>query len=336
MWSSFQYIVFVFSLCASPSIAIPSPLAINLDPQRAKNIQPATQNTTLGQIVPTAFTVVPGILTGTDLPKTSCLLQTLVGLGQMAVEDFNGRQQATTFVHPLIAIELDGRRPGAALDRKYAIWGFYGVMAYMLREDDFHERLFTLRWKTAIVGRVRFTGRIRPHLSGSNSTMNEIGTSAPETNLLSLSNATTASQDTTLGTRFIDGNLEYRINPMGQWIAESDIYMTIATALVQAAPIPADDMIQIFDVDTRAFNSHLLIRDSSDPPRSSFPFLRQRVMIKVLIQIPALMLVEDNHWSEADLSVKIDNIMVATGYLHRVEQLTGSGSGSLDSVVSTS
>ncbi len=246
----------------------------------------------------------------------------------MALEDFNGRQPATSFVHPLLDIELDGRRPGAGLDRKFAVWGFYGVMAYMLREDDFHSRLFTLRWQAAIVGRIRFTSRTVSHLSGGNSTMNEIETSAPGTNMLSLSNATTASKYTTLGTRFIDGNLEYRINLLGPAIAESDVYMTISTALVQAAPIPAAEMIQVFDVDARAFNSHLLIRDSNNPLRSSFPFLRQRVMIKVLIQIPALMLVEDNHWSEAEVDIKVDNIMVATGSLRRVEQSSDSGSPS--------
>lgn len=334
MWSSFQLTVFVLSLCTTPSIAIPSPLAVQHDTQRPNSLQLPTENTTLGQVIPTGFTVVPGILIASDLPKSSCLLQTLVGLGQMALEDFNGRQAATSFGHPLIGIELDGRKPGASLDRRFAIWGLYGVMAYMLRENDFHARLFTLRWQAAIVGRVRFTARIAPHLSGGNSMINENGTSAPETNVLRLSNATTASQYTTLGTKFIDGNLVYIINPLGQRIAESDIYMTIASALVQAAPIAAADMIQTFDVDTRAFNSHLLIRDSNDPPRSAYPFLRQQIMIKVLIQIPALMLVEENHWSEADISIKIDNIMVATGYLRRREQLTGSGS--LESVGLTS
>ncbi len=48
------------------------------------------------------------------------------------------------------------------------------------------------------------------------------------------------------------------------------------------------------------------------------------------------MVVEGNHWSEVELGVKIDNVIVATGSLRRVESMSGLGSGSLDVKVSTS
>jgi hypothetical protein len=335
MWSPFQHIVLVLCLCALIS-ATPAPLTIPRDTHRSKDSQLTNLNTTLGQIVPTAFTVVPGILTGPTLPETSCLLQTLVALGRTASENFNDRQNPSIYVDPLFAIELDGRRTGASLDRKYAVWGLYGVLAHMLREDDYRARLYTLRWQTVIVGRIRLSSRTPPRLSVGNSTTSEMGTSAPENNVIQLSNATTAFNSTTLGTRFIEGNLEYSITPVGQTIAEENIYMTVATALVKTAPIPITEPIHMLNVDTRAFNSHLRIADPYDPPRSSPPFLLKLFLIKVLCQIPALMVVEGNHWSEVELGVKIDNVIVATGSLRRVESMSGLGSGSLDVKVSTS
>lgn len=336
MRSSSKYIVSVLCLCANLTSSTPAPLTVPRDTHKSKDSQLTKLNTTLDQIVPTAFTVAPGILTGPTLPETSCLLQTLVALGRTASENFNDRQTSSIYVDPLFAIELDGRRTGASLDRKYAVWGLYGVLAHMLREDDYRARLYTLRWQTVIVGRIRLASRTPPRLGVGNSRTSEIDTSVPETNVIQISNATIESNSTTLGTRFIEGNLEYSITLVGQTIAEENIYMTVATALVKTAPIPATEPIHMLDVDARPFNSHLRVADPYDPPRSSPPFLRKLFLIKVLCQIPALMVVEGNYWSEVELGIKIDNIIVATGSLRRVEALSGSGAGSLDVKVSTS
>ena len=89
--------------------------------------------------------------------------------------------------------------------------------------------------------------------------MKELETPTQMTNMFSLRNATTLSKETTLGTSFINKNLEYNINLVGRTIAELDIYMIFSTPLVKAAPIPAAGTTRIFDVASAAFHSYLRI-----------------------------------------------------------------------------
>lgn len=318
MWSSFAQISFSLLPCVAVASSV---LAADLVLSHAEDhsiMNAASPNTTLRQVLPAGFSTVAGTVSGPDLTKTSCLLQLLVAIAQTATEDFEGRQSSVTFTHPFLVITLEGRRQGAAIARKYAIWGLYGAMSHMVSHNDFHAKMFTLRWQGSIVGRIRFQEKASLQINGGNSMLGIVETSTEKMSVSSLLNATTTSMNTTLGTSFVDGDLEYYIYLMGQTIAESDVYMTIATALVQAAPIPAAKPIHIFDVDARAFNSILLITATRDPRRSTPPFLSQRKMLKVLIQIPALMLVEGKRWGEANVNIYIDNVGVAIGTLRRV------------------
>lgn len=318
MWSSSVQKTSLLFFCITLFRGVTAPAKLLPHAEDHGIVNAASHNTTLGQVLPAAFSTVAGIVSGPDLSKTSCLLQLLVAIAQTATEDFGVRQPSISFTHPVLVITLEGRRQAAAIDRKFAIWGLYGAMSHMVSHNDFHARMFTLRWQGSIVGRIRFEQRIYLQINGGNTGLDDVESPAENANLSSLVKTTTTAMKTTLEASFADGELEYYIYLMGQTIAESDVYMTVATALVQAAPIPAAAPIHTFDVDAGAFNSHLRIANLHNPPHNTPPFLSQRNMVKVLIQIPALMLIEEKRWGEANVEIRVDKAVVASGMLRRV------------------
>lgn len=327
--------VFFLSLWTSQGAAVPSVLTLPLSSLNSSDIQSTIWNTTLSQPVPPAFTVTVSRFPGPDLPPESCLLQTLIALGQIATQDFNGRQPPCSYDHPHFSLTIDGSKQQSLIHRKYAIWGLYRAIAYMLEQEDYRSRVFTLRWQGAIVGRVRFSDKVHPHHSPGNNATGGLETPLLTTaDALTLSDSTATPIDTALSRQFIDGNLEYNINLFGQQLSLSDVFMSIFTAIVQAAPIPGGETIQNFDVNTALYHTHLRVKDPNNPPRSSPPFLDQFTMLKVLVQIPALMLLEGNTWREANMNIKIDNTVVAIGSLRRVGP--ADNSTSIGSDVSTS
>lgn len=188
----------------------------------------------------------------------------------------------------------------------------------MLFQNDFHARMFTFGWQDPIGGRLRFQERVYLQINGGKPGLDDLESPAPKMNASGLVGATTVTMNTTLDTSFANVDLKYYIYLMGQTLAKSDLHMTIATALVQAAPIAAAEPIHAFDVDSAAFNSILRIADPKNPPRSTPRFLSQRNMFKALVQIPALMLVEDKRWGEANVDIRVGNDVVASGTLRRV------------------
>ncbi|MCJ1451114.1 hypothetical protein MMC28_001449 [Mycoblastus sanguinarius] len=323
---SFQHFVSLnFSLSAILIAAISSSAALPVGSLNASDIGSTIWNTSLGY-APDDFTVAPSRSTGAELEKYPCLMQALTALGYVASQDFDQSMPPVSFGGPYLSLDVEGPIEKSSIEGKYAVWGLYVVMGYMLGQKDFRARAFYLQWQGDLVGVIRFNELDQMNIVAN--TKNGLDRSIQQIDTSALSNPTAISINSTIGGTFVDGDLTYNIEFSGQDLTETRVFMTVCAALVEVAPEPASTAIQDFEPDSSRFRTELELKDPFS--RTSPPFLTYQQMIKILVQIPAFCLGAGERWGGVYMSAYVNHIVVAMGFLLGVRRLGISASNSSD------
>ena len=309
--------VFLLTYLLTLSRAVPSPPIL---PRSTLNISAADTsllNSTLTAVIPTFFNVIPSLpLDEPVLNARYTLMLTLNALGYLAVDDFEEEQQSRTWRSTFYHVGIDVIGPdlvvGSTLRRrKYAVWGIYKAVHVMVAQNDFRPRNYELYWKGALVGWVEFNNGAQGALGIESGTANEAGTALQQRNLsalpITLPNATTIANPANIRVAF-----SYELS--GRTIGESNIFMTLFTGILKAAPYPKTERVITFAVNSRTFNSFLsfMEREAAGP---AGPFFLYGQLIRLLTQLPGWILSHGSQWTEADMLVSIDDRVVGVGVL---------------------
>ena len=177
----------------------------------------------------------------------------------------------------------------------------------MVASGDFRCRNYELYWRGALVGWAGYNNGAQSALGMAGGTKNMTSDSVQEgSSLVTSPNVTTDS----LGVDHITFSFELH----GRTIGESNVFMTLFTAILKAAPYPKDERVQAFVVSGRPFNSYLSFMERRDPGPDG-PFLQYEQVIRIFTQLPRWMISHGSQWSEANMVVLIDDRPVGAGVL---------------------
>ena len=200
------------------------------------------------------------------------------------------------------ALEVESTLPM----RKYAIWGIYKAIHLMVASEDFRCRNYELYWRGALVGWVGYNNGIG--MAGG--TKNMTSDSVQEGSSLVLPSTSPNVTTDSLGVDRTTFSFELH----GRTIGESNVFMTLFTAMLKAAPYPKDERVREFVVSGRPFNSYLsfMERHYTGPDG---PFLKYEQVIRIFTQLPRWMISHGSQWSEANMVVLVDDRLVGAGVL---------------------
>ena len=272
-------------------------------------------DSTLSAIIPTDFKITPSLpLDEPVLSQQDTLLLTLFALGSLALDDFNEEQRSQSW-RAVEGVAIDILGPEKTFEsvlaaRKYAIWGIYKAIHAMVALNDFRSRNYGLYWQGILVGYVAFNNGPNSALSLSNSTTSGTSHGVQESSLSVSANALQNLTTTALGS----GRASFSYQLFGRTVGESNVFMTLFTGILKAAPFPKNQRVPEFFVNSRSFNSLLSFKEQEGLGPSG-PFFEYEQLIEGFMKLPLWSISHGSQWTEAEMVVLVDNKVVGAGVL---------------------
>ena len=314
-----------WSLLASTSLlaltgAVPSspnPPAITILEDTLTSIPP---NSTLASpVIPVDFTIRPSSpLDEPVLDYREVLFLTLEVLGNLALEDFNGAQNSETW-RSVSRVSLDIVGPLMEVEspipmRKYALWGIYKAAHSMVAANDFRSRIYEMFWRRTSVGFLSFNDGTENILGmGRRPALKTDPTAQKSASTISLNIVPNATS--TIPQVNIPATIAFSL--FGQTIGESNVFMTLFTGILKAAPYARSERVNEFFVNARTFTTLLSFKGLEDtgPDR---PFFMFEHLILLLASLPDYVVQKGGgRWIEAEMSAVVDVKVVGAGLLKR-------------------
>ncbi|KAL9598563.1 MAG: hypothetical protein Q9219_004394 [cf. Caloplaca sp. 3 TL-2023] len=223
-------------------------------------------------------------------PPEACFLNIIAALHQAALGDFKGTirtagYRTTRFRQPLVVVNEPGdtnRIPSA-----YVVWGFFLTSQHLQITQSFAQSFYSLQWKGIEVGGIGIgTGPARP-------------------------SATTTGDPATLRNRALSIDFAFYGN---QDLGKDAVYMTIISALVNAAPPPANEPVR----ETWSSFLHdqpvIFVVVPTTAARSSAPYFTYEDLIYTAAR-SADHCVSNGEYRPLKMSVSIGGVKVADGVI---------------------
>ena len=312
--------MYLLACLSSLTSAIPNPLTSQATTLLSNSFSNIFSNSTLGApVIPSDFTVRPSLpLDEPVLNRRNILLLTLRALGDLAGLDFIGQQQSQTW-QSLQHVSIDIVGPARTVEsylpvRKYALWGIYKAIQLMVASKDFRPRNFDLFSQGTLVGYVSFNNGARGVLVIEGGPANETDTVVQQVDL-SISSLALLQNTTTTSVENNDIHIEFELK--GRAIGEDNVFMTLFTGILKAAPYYPTESFDSFLLNTRTFNSLLSCKAREDRGPSEI-HLGYQHLIQVFTQLPRWVIVHGGgRWTGAEFLVWAD--------MERRPQVIGAG-----------
>ena len=268
---------------------------------------------------------------GPKLQPTSCLINAVNAMASMALQQIHELMKEMVFEmeeQPGVSITVlpANWHRGGQMPRKYAVWGLYLAVYTMTRKNNFQCNTIHLLWKHREVGTINFSRGVLWQSQTSQFESRE--------GLLSIGNITPkvpslAQPRNITGLLKTDPTLSIDIELLGAIIPVNNVFITVLGALMDVAHFDNKDapvMAMIFD--TMPVPTHLSFTTWDKPSKAEPPFMTNRHVIEALAYLPQYMYVE-RKFSEADITVKLDNIKCGLGLLRKYPGGVGQGAVNL-------
>jgi len=321
-------------------------LNILLDPPVLSSIEPSlfsdtTLNSTfLGAIDETKFRT--NINYGsTTLPATSILMNAVDTMVQLALQDFESQMTRKVFVLEIprysnveITVGPWDEAPGATMQTGFAVLGLYQVMLGTLREPTrrFRTSQSTLIYNGVNVGRLWIWRRAglgsSPGLDNSSFTEPTLPTSSNAAQSLNSTEdlAGTANSTSLPTAAWNDPHLHVTIIHGLETFTVYELFFAVITFMKVEAVKPRTSRVRGFTiiVDEPPITSAgrpiaIAFKELGNPPRTPAnpPYLSREWLIKALGGLPAQMLGSGVFKDVLSMALKVDDVLVAKGYMVR-------------------
>ena len=290
----------------------PTPLTLPLNFTAISNSSAAAESLYSGPLpIPDSFSVKAGAF-GPDLEPTTCLFNAVSAFGELALLDYDGLSDSVVFHfpnHPSVIIAVVTPGPGIFVERRFALWGIWLGIGYMIARHQFQAATFALSWEDVIVGAVDFARQ--PTIDDGNGNGDctyqtcQTGTISPSyphtvNPFPTVLNATTPSP-------INDNDLKVTIGLVGHPINLRTIILVLFVTLHDAAQHGATNSIpRPYRIGLEGCTALFLI---TPKPRAEAPFPEYEWLIRSLVQLPDFML-NQGKFSEASIVVRMNGAVV--------------------------
>ena len=273
---------------------------------------------------------------GPKLQPISCFINAVNAMSNMALRQLHELMEETVFEmeqQPGVSITVlpANWHRGGQLPRKYAVWGLFLTVYTMSRRNNFQCNTIHLIWKKREVGTINFSrGVIRqPQLS-------QLGSSdGRRDGVLAIGNITaivpSMPQPQNVTRSLMAGpELSVNIQLLDTVLPINDVFVTVVGGLMDVAFFDNKDapvMAMIFD--TMPIPTYLSFTTWDTPSKSKPPYMTNRHVIEALAYLPQYMYTE-RKFSEADVTIALDNIRCGVGLLRKWQHPGGVDQGVLN------
>ena len=300
--------------------AIPNPLTLHPNSFLGNDFGSNIPNSTLAAVIPKDFTITSSLpLDEPILNQRQTLLLTLQLLGTLSLDDFNGEQQSQAWRRQPQNVWIDIVGPLMTAEsplpiRKYALWGVYKAIHSMVAFNDFRPRNYELFWQGTLVGYVSFNNGPHAALVVAGGSPSETGTAAVNQGRLPISQSTLPIA-TTANLPDNNSGVQLSFKLYGHTIGESNVFMTLFTGILKAAPYNLAERVANFLVNARSFNAFLSFQGEEDL-KPFEEFFEYQYLIRLCMQLPDWVLEQPHErWAEAEMVVTVNEKTVGAGVM---------------------
>lgn len=275
---------------------------------------------------------------GPKLRITSCLMNTIAALKELALGDWDGKIiDGTEYKldnYPEVSIIVTTPRRKRNVQARFVLWAICLGVYEMITEKKFEFAQFEMSWEGQILGWVQVVN----HPPGTGLTIEE--RQADETLNLGNKSATLPSANRTIAlvpiniTNVVamdnaDDPAEARLNtvfgPYGTTLGIYDVFVPIMSGLTDMAKYPSTHQSDGMMMAIGGFQGFICILPAM-PWRTSPPFMEYGWVIRTIARIPTYMLAQ-GRFGEVSIIIKVDGAAVGFGRLSSGSQGSDCGIG---------
>ena len=256
-----------------------------------------------------------------NVPATSCLMNAVEAMADLALSRYDDRVDPKTYnlqKYPDVKITIQAVPAGGLLKTSYVVWGLYGGIGYMVRNNRFQCVKFYLRWNGDLVGLIDID-KVGPQLSiaGSNQSQSQSQIVQRSSALESIVNRSTNLTGLDTGPPVLfDPRLSILIERTGENLPIFAVFMTVLCGMEYAAQFPSTSRVSPFGIyqTGQPYDTAVWFQDYESKRRRSPPFLEYQWVIKSLAQLPGFMFGE-GRFTEVEMVIEVDGIRVGEAYV---------------------
>ena len=262
---------------------------------------------------------------GPKLRLTSCLMNTIAALKELALGDWDGKVMDGTEYrlnkYPEVSIVITTPRRKRNVQARFVIWAIVLGVLDMISKNKFEFAQFEMLLDDQVLGWVQIinhpTGAALPtderHFNGTpmrNNAAFLLGTNHTAglkpinaTNILTMNNADDPAE----------ARLNVTFKPYGDTLGIYDVFVPIMSGLADLAQFPSTHHSTGFIIGLQEFKGFICVLPVV-PYRTTPPFMEYGWLIRMITRIPTYML-ESGRFGEINIKIAVDEVTVGYGRL---------------------
>ena len=265
-------------------------------------------------------------LGGPKLRQTSCLMNTIAALKELALGDWLSKVIDGTEYrldrYPEVGIIVTTPKLNGNIQARFIMWAICLGVSNMIKKKRFEFEQIELMWDQRLLGWVQIVN----HRSGPGLTVEEIQANSTldlrnlSATLLSTNHTTelapiniTSTFTTDSANDPIEARLNVTFTPYGEYLAIYDVFVPLMSGLTDMARAPSTQHASALLVGLEGYRGFICILPVV-PPRTSPPFMEYGWLIRAFNRIPTYML-DNGRFGEVEIWIEVDQVKVAFGRL---------------------
>ena len=254
------------------------------------------------------------------LSATSCFMNAVRAMTELALEDFTGRIRPRNYIdldYPGVVIVPRAAAQEQTVEVRYLLWGVWQGIGWMISQQSFRSLVIGAYWDDVLVCSIwirRAWGQLS--IAGSNGTlgltarserMSTRNTTVESTQGLGLMEVRTPSNDQLL---------KISVTHVGGPLGITEVFIAILAALEYLAHFPSADELIDFRIDPDGEDTAIGVGRHTQAPAVRSVLSYQWGILSVA-EIPGYML-RERSFKEVIIEISLDNIPVGEGFLAKV------------------
>ncbi len=254
------------------------------------------------------------------LPATSCLMNVLNAMIELATLNFNERVSRQVYRdadYPEVTIAFITVWPRLSVQVRYLLWGVWEGIIWMMNHQTFKDLVIGARWEGTLMSNIWIRNSYeQSSIAESNGTLGLVGQSGE----ISVSNATI---DSTRGLSVDDArnpsnkpHVTVSVTEVGETLGIAEVFGAVFAALEYMAHFPSTDEVVGFQIAPDSGSTTIGILEHPESPAAGPPFLEYQWAILAMGIIPKVFL-QQRSFTEVVIEIAVDGVHLGDGFLSK-------------------
>ena len=261
-------------------------------------------------------------LGGPELRQTSCLVNTIAALKELALGDWLGKVIDGTEYrldsYPEVGISVATPKIDGNIQARFIIWAICLGVSNMIKTKTFELEQIELRWERRLLGWVQiypFGPGLTIEESQQKSTLDlkNLSANVMSTNhtaeMLPINITNTVTPDYTNDPT--EARLNVTFTPYGEDLGPYDVFVPLMSGLADMAQVPSTQLSSGLFIGLGDYRGFICVLPVV-PERTSPPFLEYGWLIRTLNRVPTYML-DNGRFGELEIWIEVDRVKVGFG-----------------------